>query len=439
MATPPLRSVLGVEAQRIQRLFPSYRDFVDDSLFHPAWGYYSTGAVRFGEGGHYDTFPIALSPYFGHMVARYAYRRWRAAGRPERFEIGELGAGNGQLALDTLLAIERPLRKTRGWEDFANAGRYRIVERSPALIERQRQTLGPLARRVRWLRADLSRHAPRGGTLGEHGLLIANEVLDCLARHKIVPHAGGGPGVVYVVPRLGRRGRTVPRAQLAHVLTSPELRAKVRFEEVVLPIVLLPQLQTFVREHYPELFRRRSYPPYFACPEEATLIANSARLYTHADAVWIDYGADRGYHLRSGEAGKVFAGPPRSGASIFADPGRNDVTFMVDFSVAARAARQSGWRVLYYGGQRELARRSGVRLGREARNAMLAQRTLQWMLAILSVGPEAAWRRQGLTWSQHGARGGKLRDDVDDSVREFLGLQPSWFQLLLLRRGMGRG
>lgn len=437
MPIPVPRSVQGAEAQRILRLFPSYRDFIDDSLFHPSWGYYSTGAVRFGEGGHYDTFPIALSPYFGHMVARYAFRRWRAAGMPQEFEIGELGAGNGQLALDTVLAIERPLRKVRSWERFAAVTRYRIIERSPALIERQRQTLGPLARRVRWLRADLSQRSPQGGPLAAHGLLIANEVLDCLARHKIVPHADGGPGVVCVVPRLGRRGRTVPRAQLAHVMTSPKLRAQVQFEEVVLPLVLQPRLQVFLREHYPELFRRRKFPPYFACPEEAALIANAAGLYTNADAVWIDYGGDRGYHLRSCETRKVFAGPPRSGASVFADPGGNDVTFMVDFSVAASAARRSGWRLVYYGGQRELARRSGVRLAENARKVILEQRTLHWMLAILGIGPEAAWRRHGLTWNRRAARGGKLRDDVDDAVREFLGLQPSWFQMLLLRRGVG--
>ena len=48
----------------------SYSEFVDLALFDPTWGYYSTGGVRFGEGGHYDTYPLALSPLFGRMVAR---------------------------------------------------------------------------------------------------------------------------------------------------------------------------------------------------------------------------------------------------------------------------------------------------------------------------------------------------------------------------------
>ena len=60
MRDQPATITAPAEVRRIARLFPSFRDFVDDALFHPAWGYYSTGKVRFGEGGHYDTFPLAL-------------------------------------------------------------------------------------------------------------------------------------------------------------------------------------------------------------------------------------------------------------------------------------------------------------------------------------------------------------------------------------------
>ena len=74
--------VTAPEAERLARCFPSFRDFVDLALFDPRCGYYSTGQVRFGEGGHYDTFPLALSPIFGRMLAEYAYRFWRRVGQP---------------------------------------------------------------------------------------------------------------------------------------------------------------------------------------------------------------------------------------------------------------------------------------------------------------------------------------------------------------------
>src|SRR5690349_6308595 len=135
-------------ARRIARRFPSLRDFVDDALFDTHWGYYSTGRVRFGEGGHYDTFPLALSPVFGAMVAGSAYRLWRRCGQPAYFELCELGAGNGQLCLDVIVAIVDRGRRAVAWRRFGRALRYRIVERSAALIARQRATLGALARKV---------------------------------------------------------------------------------------------------------------------------------------------------------------------------------------------------------------------------------------------------------------------------------------------------
>src|SRR5262250_2483210 len=142
----PARKAARVAAttpsNRARRLL-SFGDFVDDALFHPRWGYYATGGVRFGSGGHYDTYPLALSPLFGRMVAQYGFQQWRRVGAPARYEICELGAGNGQLCLDTLLWTQERARHDRGWRAFADAMRYRILERSPSLLTRQRQQLGP--------------------------------------------------------------------------------------------------------------------------------------------------------------------------------------------------------------------------------------------------------------------------------------------------------
>jgi len=435
------------DAPRIPRLFPSYRDFVDDALFDPRWGYYSTGQVRFGEGGHYDTFPLALSPLFGRMVAAYAFRAWRRWGEPARFEICELGAGNGQLCLDTLLSIA-PRTHDRRRRRFADIVRYRIVERSAALIARQREHLGPLAAQVRWTNADLSQYTARGAPFASHGVVIANEVLDCLAHHKVVPQRDGRVGVVFVVPVLtgrtppslrtvagvipGKRG--VPRNQLHRVFTNDRLRRRMRFIEVVLPLAAVRGLRSFVRRHCPEFFfPGKQYPPYFACPAMETLVRNTARLYAASDMLWIDYGENRGAHLTAPENRRVFAGPPRSGASVYRAPGLDDITFLVDFSIVRTAAERAGLAVDYYGGQGELARRSGVRLDRNARAEILRYRTLGWMLSVIGIGPERAWRGAGLTWGK--AKGGRLRDDIARGVAEFLGHRRTHFKLMLLRRG----
>lgn len=419
--------------RRVAATWPSYRDFVDAALFAPSWGYYSTGAIRFGEGGHYDTYPIALSPLFGEIVAARAFRQWQRCGRPPRFDVCELGAGNGQLCLDVVVTAARRAGQSSGWRAFDRAFRYRIVERSPALVARQREKLGSLASRVRWRTADLSAAATRVPRLGEAALVVANEVLDCLAHHKIVRPAGAEPAVTFVVPRLGTRA--VPARDLDAVMTDPRRRARVRWHEVDLPLDVVPGLAAFCAAWVPELgVSRRARPAYFAAPEIPRLVANVGRLYRRSEMLWIDYGDTRAFHLRAPEARKVFAGPPRSGHGAYDHPGEDDVTFMVDFTVAMDAARAAGLRVLDYGPQARLLRGTGLRPNARTTDRILAYRAVEWMLALFGPGPEGAWRQGSLTWRGGRARGGRLRASVARDLETFLGRRRSTFRVLVLRR-----
>ena len=416
---------------RLARTFPSFRDFVDDALFDPAWGYYATGQVRFGDGGHYDTYPLALSPIFGRMVAHAAFRFWKRAGRPRAFDLCEIGAGNGQLCLDALAAVSAERSPT--WHRFRAALRYRIVERSPALIARQQAQLGPMAAHVRWTRTDLSTRAARGAPLGRSGFVFANEVLDCLAHHKVVRGADGVPRVVFVVPRVGRT--PVPRKAIGRVLADPRRRARLRFDERALPLDVVPGLATFLARHHPSILGLgRPRPPYFACPAIVPLVTNVGRLYETSEMWWIDYGDDRRFHERAPERKRVFAGPPRSNRSVYDAPGADDITFMVDFSVVANAARDAGLTVARYGGQGLLATASGVRLDRAAVDLIVRYKALGWMLNAMGVGPERAWRQGGLTWSARDAKGGRLEAGVERDVATFLGRRPSHFKAMVLTR-----
>jgi SAM-dependent MidA family methyltransferase len=421
---------VSIDARHARGL-PSFRDFVDDALFHPRWGYYSTGAVRFGDGGHYDTFPTALSPLVGRMVAGAARRLWLRAGRPRRFEVCELGAGNGQLCLDTVATVATRAHAA-AWRSFARAFRYRVIERSPALIARQREKLGSLAAHVAWTRADLSRPRPRL-RLGRHGFVVANEVLDCLAHHKIVPGADGAARVVFVAPT--RRGRTLTRRELGRTLADGDAGG-IRYREIALPIDRVPGLRAFLARYCPErLASRRLFPAYFACPAIPTLVRATAALYDTAEILWIDYGAHRPFHLRAPEHRRVFAGPPRSKRSVYDAPGHDDVTFMVDFSVVAAAAREIGLAITHDGGQGALATAGGVGIG--AREIALVARTraVGWMLDVMGLGPERAWRQGGLTWTRRGARGGALTAGIERDVEQFLGRRPTRFRMMALSTG----
>jgi hypothetical protein len=231
---------------------------------------------------------------------------------------------------------------------------------------------------------------------------------------------------------LPRGYRALSKRELATVFSNGRLRKAVTFREVVLPLRVLPELNAFVQRHYPEFFiAGKRLRPYFACPAIERLIYNAGCLYRRSEMLWIDYGETGEVHLTTPERRRVFAGPPRSGATVYRAPGLDDITFLVDFSVVAAAAAQAGLRVKFYGGQGELARRSGVRLDRKDRDLILRYRTVTWMLALVGVGPERAWRHTGLTWDR-AARGGSLRADISRAATEFLGQRKSNFKLMIL-------
>jgi SAM-dependent MidA family methyltransferase len=435
---------LPSEAGRIAREFPSYRDFVDDALFDPSWGYYGSGKVRFGDAAHFDTFPLALSPLFGRLLAEYAHRSWRRGGGADRFEVCEIGGGNGQLCADCVLWIWERARHEPSWKRFAAAFRYRIIERSPALIDRQRELLGPLAGQVAWTRAELTRSAPRSAPLAKMGLVFANEVLDCQAHHKIVANRGGPPGVVFVVPRLRERagsprggGAKVARRELGRVLADPRLRRRLRFEEVLLPLGSVRGLEAFLRRRHPDLFDARGPASLrFVCPRFEALVRNAGRLYSRGEVLWIDYGVDGSSRRRAAPRPRVFAGRPGSGRTVYDAPGLDDISFLVDFAAVADAGRRAGMRIEYCGPQAELAKRSGIRFDRNAVDLIVRTRALQWLLAVIGVGPERQWRRASIGWGE--TRPSSLvpvRRYVQSSVAQFLGKTPSQFKLMIMRTG----
>src|SRR5689334_13968343 len=120
---------------RIQRDGPlSFRDYMDAVLYHPDFGYYTGSRNPLGREGDFYT-SSDLDPVFGKLLAKKFQEMAAALGvTEESFTILELGAGRGLLARDILQ--HAPFR-------------YRILERSGAMRERQRETLSGLA--VEWV------------------------------------------------------------------------------------------------------------------------------------------------------------------------------------------------------------------------------------------------------------------------------------------------
>jgi SAM-dependent MidA family methyltransferase len=136
--------------------------YMELALYAPGLGYYSAGATKFGADGDFVT-----APELGFVFARCMARAIAPTLRETRGDILELGPGSGALAAELLLELERL---------NALPGRYRLLERSADLRERQRALLlrrcSHLEKLTEWLDAPPS-HPWRG-------VLVANEVADAL-------------------------------------------------------------------------------------------------------------------------------------------------------------------------------------------------------------------------------------------------------------------
>ena len=166
----PLEEIIH---ERIRRNGPMpFAAYMSLALYHPHHGYYTSGPERSGWRGHYLTSP-ELDPGFAQLWRRGFRQVWDACGRPPRFEIVEVGPGEGAFAAAVLGPHD---------DGFGSELTYRLVERSPALEERQRAL-------VRDPRAVWSPSVTELPAI-DNGIVFANEVLDNLPVH-IVEARGG--------------------------------------------------------------------------------------------------------------------------------------------------------------------------------------------------------------------------------------------------------
>ncbi len=141
----------------------SFERYMDIALYAPGLGYYSAGAHKLGRGGDFTTAP-EISGLFGACLAQQCAEVLREM---DRGSILEIGAGSGRLATDILSRLEML---------GMLPARYRILEVSADLRERQRRTVREriphLQERVDWLDGP--------PTASFEGVILANEVLDAL-------------------------------------------------------------------------------------------------------------------------------------------------------------------------------------------------------------------------------------------------------------------
>jgi len=320
---PPLDPVERAHAERVSehiRAFIAaqggvigFDAYMRLALYAPGLGYYSAGATKFGGAGDFVTAP-EISRLFSQCVARQVSEVLEETGG----DILELGAGTGTMAADVLTELDTLGRLP---------GRYRILEVSADLAERQRARIAALpealARRVEWL--------DRWPAPPMRGVVLANEVLDAM------------PVARFVLRRepAGTRVRALGVAATRDGFQWRETDAPAELEQAVQGILeLLP-------EPLPDGYVSE------VCLAYQPWIASLAAQLERGVALLIDYGLPRDhfYHPQR-ESGTLRCHfRHRAHDDPFVNVGLQDITAWVDFTRVAEAADSAGLEVLGFATQ----------------------------------------------------------------------------------------
>ena len=107
--------------------------FIDLSLYNKKFGYYMK-KDPFGKKGDFITAPN-ISRLFSEMIAIWIIKFWQSLGSPKKFNLIELGAGNGEM-------MKIIIESFQNFPSFLECCNFIIFEKSPALIKIQKKKLG---------------------------------------------------------------------------------------------------------------------------------------------------------------------------------------------------------------------------------------------------------------------------------------------------------
>ena len=137
--------------------------FINLSLYNKKFGYYMK-KNPFGKEGDFITAPN-ISRLFSEMIAIWIISFWESLGAPKKFNLIELGAGNGEM-------MKILIESFKNFPLFLNSCNLIIHEKSPILIKVQKEKLTKY--KVKWIsKINKIKNNP--------SIFIANEFFDSIA------------------------------------------------------------------------------------------------------------------------------------------------------------------------------------------------------------------------------------------------------------------
>ena len=137
--------------------------FIDLSLYNKKIGYYMK-KDPFGKKGDFITAPN-ISRLFSEMIAIWIISFWQSLGAPKKFNLIELGAGNGEM-------MKILVESFKNFPVFLKSCNFIIHEKSPSLVSIQKKKLDKT--KIVWIsRINKIKKNP--------SIFIANEFFDAIA------------------------------------------------------------------------------------------------------------------------------------------------------------------------------------------------------------------------------------------------------------------
>ncbi len=166
----PLPEIIKSEIKRKGRI--NFAAFMELALYHPEYGYYTSGKERIGREGDFYTSPFVHAAY-GQVLARFIEKASELIEDSEN-NIIEMGAGKCLLASDILDSMQR------GDPELYDRTTYYIVERGLHSLRLAVSVLKNHVGKIRFLPSldDLG----RGGI---NGIVISNELVDSFPFHRL--------------------------------------------------------------------------------------------------------------------------------------------------------------------------------------------------------------------------------------------------------------
>jgi SAM-dependent MidA family methyltransferase len=279
----------------------SFAHFMEIALYYPQYGYYTAGLNKLGEKGDFVTAP-EISPLFAQCLGRQYQQVFFELGA---CEILEIGAGTGKMAGDLLLFLEK---------NATLPTHYKILEISPNLRQRQQEFLKEqvphLFSLIEWLEDWPATPIT--------GFVIANEVVDALPVHKFLWTTCG----------VEEMRVTQDKNNFAWVLAK------------VASTALAENLMQLKHDYFKTIGKYESE----VCLKLAAWVERLSQALKQGLILIIDYGfpAHTYYHPDRSQGTLKCYYQHKSHANPFILIGSQDITALVDFSLLAQCAVNTG-------------------------------------------------------------------------------------------------